>query len=88
LDSLLLLISQALVGTRCHARTLQRVCGMHVRCRGLMKKKHKKNHMEKDYCNLQCFPEKTIKKNLEKKNMKKERKKNLVKKHCSKIKTM
>jgi len=44
--------------------------------------------MEKDYCNLQCFPEKTIKKNLEKKNMKKERKKNLVKKHCSKIKTM
>jgi hypothetical protein len=75
LDSLLLLISQALVGTRCHARTLQRVCGMHVRCRGLMKKKHKKNHMEKDYCNLQCFPEKTIKKNLEKKKHEKRKEK-------------
>jgi len=75
LDSLLLLISQALVGTRCHARTLQRVCDMHVRCRGLMKKKHKKNHMEKDYCNLQCFPEKTIKKNLEKKKHEKRKEK-------------
>ena len=28
---------------------------------GLWKKKHKKNHMEKDYCKLQCFQEKKYK---------------------------
>jgi len=31
--------------------------------------------MEKDYCNLQCFPEKTIKKNLEKKKHEKRKEK-------------
>jgi hypothetical protein len=67
LDSLLLLISQALVGTRCHARALQRVCGMHVRCRGLMKKKHKKKSHGERLLQSPMFFRKNYKKNLEKK---------------------
>jgi len=88
LDSLLLLISQALVGTRCHARALQRVCGMHVRCRGLMKKNIKKKSHGERLLQSPMFSKKNYKNKFRKKNIKKERKKNLVKKHCSKIKTI
>ena len=49
-----------LMFTRCHARALPRACGMHVRCRRLIKKNIKKNHFEKDCCNVQCFQEKKL----------------------------
>ena len=49
--------------TRCHARAIPRACGMLVRCRGFVKK-IKKNYMEKNCCNPQCFQGKNYKANF------------------------
>jgi hypothetical protein len=51
--------------TRCHVGVMSRACGMLVCCREFVKKIIKKikktNHMEKNYCNPQCFQGKNYK---------------------------
>ena len=75
--------SYLLVFTICHARALPWAYGMSARYRGLIKKNIKKNYMEKDYCNLQCFEDKNYKDHFRKKQKKMKGKKNYIGKHCS-----
>jgi len=63
-----------LMFTRCHARALPRACGMHVRCRGLMKKNIKKIIWRKIVAMYNVFKKKNYSDNFRKKNIKKEKK--------------
>jgi hypothetical protein len=48
------LITIIIKSARCHVCAMSRACDMFIRCHGFVKK-IKKNYMEKNYYNPQCF---------------------------------